>query len=121
LEQLLKPLDQLVNASDGRLRLRSPAEPAQRLPGLRLLTVPDSRADDLAFLFDQAGLAVSTGAACHSGVAGPSHVLLAIGCNKTEAAAGVRISLGWSSTADDVTALVAALPAVLAQARQANQ
>ena len=53
-----------------------------------------------AFMFnlDMMGLAVSRGAACASSAVAPSHVLLAMGLNKTDAASAVRVSFGVNNT-----------------------
>jgi len=42
---------------------------------------------------DLKGVSVSGGSACHSGATEPSHVLMAMGVNKTRARASLRFSL----------------------------
>jgi cysteine desulfurase len=66
---------------------------------------------------DLAGIATSTGAACTSGTVEPSPVLLALGLPRPQAAEAVRFSLGPTNTADEVRAVLEALPAILARAR----
>lgn len=66
---------------------------------------------------DLAGFAVSTGAACTSGSVKPSAVLMAIGLSETEAKSAIRISLGPTTTASDIDALVHVLPPIVARAR----
>ena len=61
---------------------------------------------------------MSTGSACSSGVARPSHVLVAMGADEDRARGSLRFSLGHNSTAQDVDALLAALPAVVERARR---
>ena len=51
---------------------------------------------------DLEGVAVSSGSACTSGSVKPSHVLLAMGRNKETAKATVRISMGRSTTKEDL-------------------
>ena len=51
---------------------------------------------------------VSAGAACSSGKVGPSHVLAAMGLAPEIAAATIRISLGWDTTAADIECFVQA-------------
>jgi len=75
--------------------------------------------DSLLFLLDAAGIACSTGSACHAGVPQPSHVLLAMGFSPEEARGALRLTLGWSSTAADVDALLAALPEAVERAQRA--
>jgi cysteine desulfurase len=64
---------------------------------------------------DQRGIAVSSGAACASGSLEPSPVLRAMG--DPEPSGGLRVSLGPRTTDDDVEALLATLPGVLAVLR----
>jgi cysteine desulfurase len=83
------------------------------LPGLLSVRFPGRRAEDLLLLLDRQGLACSAGSACASGAVTPSHVLVAMGRDATEARETVRFSLGHASTAADVDAAVAAVGAAL--------
>jgi cysteine desulfurase len=96
-------------------------DPEGRLPGVANLGFPGCEADALLMLLDARGVDCSTGSACSSGVAEPSHVLLAMGCDEHEATSALRFSLGWTSTAFDVDCLVAALPEALTRARAAGR
>ena len=58
--------------------------------------------------FDLAGIAVRAGSACSSGKVEPSHVLLAMGASRQEAAEAVRVSLGPETTEDEVEKFIAA-------------
>lgn len=101
------------------------------LPGVRLNTAPVSspaivnatfagtRADDLLLLLDAAGVDCSTGSACTAGVHQPSDVLLAMGRTLAEASSSLRFSFGRSTTADEIEAVLAALPDALERARAA--
>ena len=55
-----------------------------------------------------AGIAISAGAACHSGKLSPSPVLLAMGYSETVAKSGIRLTLGRETTSADIewTAMV---------------
>ena len=90
-----------------------------RLPGNAHFSFPGCEGDSLLLLLDARGVEVSTGSACSSGVARPSHVLLAMGVAEDEARSSLRFSLGHTSTRADVDALVEALPAVVERARRA--
>jgi cysteine desulfurase len=90
---------------------------AGRLPGNAHFSFPGCEGDSLLLLLDARGVEVSTGSACSAGVARPSHVLLAMGADEERARASLRFSLGHTSTAADVDALVEALPAVIDRAR----
>lgn len=57
---------------------------------------------------DLAGICVSQGAACSSGVTKPSHVLLAMGLSEDHALSTLRISLGYTTTAEDVDQFIQA-------------
>lgn len=91
----------------------------RRLPGNVNLTFRGCEGDSLLMLLDANGIECSTGSACTAGVAQASHVLLAMGQDAGEARGSLRISLGHNSTAADVDALLATLPAVVERARQA--
>ena len=55
-----------------------------------------------------AGIAISSGSACHSGKLSPSPVLLAMGCDRLDALGGIRLTLGRDTTQEDIdwTAMV---------------
>ena len=88
-----------------------------RTPSITYALFPGCRAQDLVVLMDQQGIFVSTGSACTAGTVQPSHVLLALGRSAEESLTGLRFSLGWSTTDDDLDALATALPGVVARAR----
>jgi cysteine desulfurase len=74
--------------------------------------------EPLLIALDLRGFAVSSGAACASGAAEPSHVLTAIGLSRAEARGCLRISLGRANTTGQVDALVEALAECVAQLRR---
>jgi cysteine desulfurase len=84
------------------------------LPGLLSVRFPGRRAEDLLLLLDRDGVACSAGSACASGAVTPSHVLLAMGREPTQARETVRFSLGHASTQADVDAALAAVGQALA-------
>ncbi|GIT70843.1 MAG: hypothetical protein Ct9H300mP28_06570 [Pseudomonadota bacterium] len=59
-------------------------------------------AESLLISLDLDGVAVSTGSACSSGAMEASHVLLAMGRSRPEAKSSLRVSWGWSTTADEI-------------------
>ena len=93
-------------------------DPVDRLPGNAHFSFPGCEGDSLLLLLDARGVEVSTGSACSSGVARPSHVLVAMGQDEERARSSLRFSLGHCSTAADVDALVEALPGVVERARR---
>lgn len=76
-----------------------------------------ARGESIVIALDLAGVAVSTGAACTSGSVQPSPVLLGLGLAPAQAREAVRFSLGPPTTAEDIDAVLAKLPAILARAR----
>jgi cysteine desulfurase len=70
---------------------------------------------------DDAGFAVSTGAACSAGTIEPSAVVLGLGHSAAVARTAVRVSIDHTHTDADVDALLAALPDVLAKVRAATR
>jgi cysteine desulfurase len=95
-------------------------DPVNRLPGNAHFSFPGCEGDALLLLLDAHGLACSTGSACSAGVAQPSHVLLAMGADDDRARSSLRFTLGHTSTAGDVDALIAALPGAVERARRAT-
>ena len=100
--------------------VRLNGHPVHRLPGNAHLGFPGCEGDALLLLLDREGIACSTGSACAAGVAQASHVLLALGQDVEEARSSLRFSLGRTSTAADVDALVAAIGPAVARARAAR-
>src|ERR1035441_4061468 len=64
----------------------------------------------LVIALDLKGVAVSGGSACHSGATEPSHVLMAMGLNKTRARASIRFSLLKTATDADIGHVLKVLP-----------
>jgi cysteine desulfurase len=58
---------------------------------------------------DLAGVQASAGSACSSGAVEPSHVLLAMGMTRSRAASALRLSLGRTTTADEIERAVPAI------------
>jgi cysteine desulfurase len=95
-------------------------DPVDRLPNNAHFTFPGCEGDSLLFLLDAAGVAVSTGSACQAGVPEASHVLLAMGLSEDDARGALRITLGHTSTEQDVDAFLDALPVAVARAGAAG-
>lgn len=77
------------------------AADAPRLPGNLSLTFPGIDADHLVGAL-QPHLAVSTNAACSSGVIEPSHVLRALGLTDIQAKSTIRVGFGRFNTPQEV-------------------
>jgi cysteine desulfurase len=75
---------------------------AERLPNTTLFALPGVSAETAVIAFDLDGMAVSSGAACSSGKVQASHVLAAMGVSPALARAGLRVSLGWTTTESNI-------------------
>jgi cysteine desulfurase len=78
-----------------------------RLPNSTLVALPGLNAETAIIAFDLNGVAVSSGSACSSGKVTPSHVLEAMGHSRY-ARSAIRISLGPTTTENDVEKLLKA-------------
>ena len=67
------------------------------------------------------GITVSAGSACRSGSLAPSHVLLAMGVDETLAHGALRLSVGLTSTEEDISPAVDALVEAVAELRTASR
>ncbi|MCL2736564.1 MAG: cysteine desulfurase [Propionibacteriaceae bacterium] len=90
---------------------------APRTPAITYALFPGCANQDLIVLLDAAEVHVSTGSACAAGIPQPSHVLCALGSSDAEARTGLRFSLGWTTTQEDVDALASVLPAAVDRLR----
>lgn len=87
------------------------------LPGFVNFSLPDVRGDWLVTALDQLGVAVSHGAACSSLAAIPSPVLVAIGARE-RAEQSLRVTMGRTTTRDDIDQLLERLHAAVVQLRR---
>jgi cysteine desulfurase len=89
-------------------------DPADRVPHLVCLGVEGVEAEPILLGLDQRGVAVHSGSACSSEALEPSPILAAMG---VDADHSLRVSVGWSSTAEDVEAFLDTFPAVVDRLR----
>jgi cysteine desulfurase len=85
-------------------------DPVDRLPHVACLSVDGVEAEPILLALDQHGIAVHSGSSCSSEALEPSPVLAAMG---VDAEHSLRVSVGWSSTSEDVAAFLGAFPAVV--------
>ncbi|MGO1560286.1 MAG: cysteine desulfurase family protein [Actinomycetaceae bacterium] len=121
----------------GRLRAELVSGIAGRIPGLRVtgpdldrpesvavspgivhVRIPGADPDALLLALDAAGIDASPGSACTTGVLGASDVLLAMGLSESDSRTGLRLSMGRTTTQEDVAAVVRALPEAARAARE---
>jgi len=100
-QQLLAGLEERV----GPVKVNG--HPQQRLPNTLNICVPGVVGEEV--LARTAGVAASTGSACHAGLTEPSAVLLAMGIEPTLALGALRLSLGRWTTAEEIDRAVEVL------------
>jgi cysteine desulfurase len=93
--------------------------PAARLPGLLSVVAHGLDGAALVMALDLAGVAASVGSACTTGSLEPSHVLTAMGYPAEEARGALRLSMGRTTTAEDVDAAASIITRVLVDQRTA--
>jgi cysteine desulfurase len=117
--QLAPWTEQLARAAESIpgvvLRGSTCPEPAARLPNTVAFTVDGTDSIVLMAVLDIEGICASSGSACSAGSLEPSHVMLAMGASPAQANSLVRFSLGRETKEDEVRAVCAALPRLLAQ------
>lgn len=89
------------------------------LPSIVNIGFPNTESDSLLLLFDNEGIACSTGSACSAGVQQRSHVLLALGRNEREARSSLRFSFGPQNSASDIEYFQTCLSRVIERAQAA--
>jgi len=87
---------------------------APRVPNTLCLRFAELDAELVLARLERAGIVASSGAACAAGGTQPSHVLLALGETPVRARAGIRFSLGRTTTDADIDHAIAAVPRALA-------
>ncbi len=92
------------------LRLNGPVH--NRLQNTLNLTFPGVLGETMLIALDLEGIEVSMGSACAAGAVEPSHVLLAMGRSTAEARSSLRLSLGWSTTPEEVAIASEVIPRV---------
>jgi cysteine desulfurase len=90
---------------------------SSKVAGSAHLTLEGVESEAVLFLANDRGIAASAGSACASGALHVSPVLLAMGVPKELAGGALRLTLGSTSTPDDVDAALTVLPQILQQLR----
>lgn len=98
--------------------VRLNGHPQLRLPGNVNVSISRVEGESLILSLDMAGIAVSSGSACTSGSLDPSHVLMAMGLDHQGAHGSLRLTLGKSTTEEDIDYVLAVMPGVIERLRQ---
>jgi cysteine desulfurase len=88
-----------------------------RIPGTTNIAFHFVEGESIVLALDMEGIAVSTGSACTTGSAEPSHVLSAMGVPPADAQGSVRFGLGRENTIEDVEHVLAVLPGIIGRLR----
>jgi cysteine desulfurase len=91
--------------------------PTQRLPNHASFCFEGVTADALLINLDLAGVAASSGSACHAGALDPSPVLAAMGVTRERALGALRLTLGNENTPEDVEHVLGLLPPMIVRLR----
>jgi len=91
--------------------------PEKRLPNNVNITVGFVEGEASCMTLDFEGVCVSTGSACSSESAEPSHVLLAIGLRPEEARSALRFTLGKWTTDEEIERTIEIVPRIIKKLR----
>jgi cysteine desulfurase len=114
-----KQRDRLKGALLGLDGVELTGHPRERLPGLLSIVVGETDGAAIVNKLDLEGVAASVGSACTTGSLEPSHVLTAMGYPEDEARGSLRLSLGRTTTDEDIEGALAIVPRVVTDAREA--
>lgn len=92
--------------------------PQATVPGICHVCIEGVESEALLFMLDTAGIAASAASACASGAMQASHVTAAMGVSPSRARGALRLSLGRTTTADDIDRAGVALVDVIARLRR---
>lgn len=115
--QLTEQLWQGIQATIAEVTLNGPRH--HRLANTLNVGFTGATGEGLMMGLDLAGVAVSTGSACAAGSLEPSHVLLALGRDEAAAKNALRFSVGQYTTRQEIEHVLAILPGIVEQVRQA--
>jgi len=90
---------------------------APRQPAILSAAFAGVPSDALLIRLDLEGIAASAGSACAAGSLEPSHVIAALGVDDAYRLGAIRFSLSRTTTENDVDAVIARLPGLVADVR----
>jgi cysteine desulfurase len=90
---------------------------ARKISGNCHVCFDDIESEALLYLLERAGIMASAASSCASGAQDPSHVLAAIGLSRALAGGSLRLSLGATTTDEDVDRALEVLPDAVARLR----
>ncbi|MFM8868152.1 MAG: cysteine desulfurase family protein [Ilumatobacteraceae bacterium] len=112
---LSKRLEQGIVERVGEVTVTVPAE--HRVPGVVHLCFSGVESEALLFLLDEANVYASAASACASGAMSPSHVLAAMGVSNSLIRGALRMSIGHTTTHDDIDRAIDAVSSAVLRLR----
>jgi cysteine desulfurase len=91
--------------------------PQKRLPNNLNIIISDIEGEALILELDKAGIAASTGSACHSRSLEPSHVLKSLGLSREKIHGSLRLTLGKYTTKKEIDYVIKILPKIIQKLR----
>ena len=118
ISRLTKERDRLV---DGLLatidRCAETVPRASRSAGITQLVFEGIESEALLVLLERDNVMASAAASCASGAMEPSHVLAAMGMDRTAAAGSLRLSMGWCTESREIDVALEVIPKAVEQLR----
>jgi cysteine desulfurase len=99
--------------------VRLNGHPTERVPGTANIAYKNVESESIVLGLDLKGIAVSAGSACTAGSVEPSYVLVAMGVPIEWAMGAVRLSLGRSTTAEDIDYVIESVEPIVRKLRAA--
>ena len=106
--QFLSALDKELPSAE----LNGPFDVSHRVPGNIHLSFEHTEGESLVLKLDLAGIAASSGSACHSGALTRSRVVLALGKSEAKAKGTLRLSMGKRTTWADLETVLERLVSI---------
>lgn len=92
--------------------------PKERVPHIASFIIEGAEGESVVLYLSDKGVIASSGSACTSGIAGPSHVLTAMGVPPELSHGSIRFSLGKDTKEGDIEYVAKVLPEVVEKLRR---
>ncbi len=119
-ERLRDRLENEILAKVPDSSLNGTRDSSKRLPNTSNISFENTNGEMILYGLDRAGIAVSTGSACHAHDHRSSHVLEAMDVPYSRAMGSIRFSLGRTNSEEDINKLLSVLPSLIAELRSLN-
>ncbi len=115
--RLIALRDKLIDGMLAFPNVRLTGHPSQRMPNSASFTLSGVEGESMLLNLDLVGIAASSGSACTAGDIEPSHVLTAMGVKASDARGALRMTLGHSTSDDDITVTLQRMTEILPRLR----